>query len=172
MDIDWKQVVGAVAPTLAGALGGPAAGLAVAALSRALLGREDGTEAEVAAAVTGGGAEAVLKLREAEHAFRLEMRKQDNEEERIHAGDRASAREREAKTGDSKTPRRLAVLITVGFFGVLGFLLGAGKPESGGDALMIMLGALGAAWTSVVQYYFGSSVRSAAKDELIARGKA
>jgi hypothetical protein len=37
--MDWKKIVGAVAPTLATALGGPLAGMAAAAVSDALLGK-------------------------------------------------------------------------------------------------------------------------------------
>ena len=33
------------------------------------------------------------------------------------------------------------------------------------------LGAMGAAWASVVSYYFGSSAGSAAKDKIIAGAK-
>ena len=171
MDIDWKQIVRTVAPAIAGALGTPAAAVAVAALSQALLGHPDATEAEVAAAVAGGGPETVLKLKEADHAFRVRMRELDTEDERIHAGDRASAREREAKAGDSRTPRWLAVVITAGFFIVLLALVFAGKPKDGGDALLIMLGALGAGFGQVLQYYFGSSSSSAQKNELLARAK-
>lgn len=63
----------------------------------------------------------------------------------------------------------LAVLITVGFFGTLASLIAYGKPAAGGDALLVMLGALGAAFTGVVSYFFGSSSGSAAKTELMAR---
>ena len=74
MDVDWKKVVGAVAPGLATALGGPLAGVAVSALSEQLLGRPDGSEAEVATALRVGGSDALLKLKDAEQAFQTRMR--------------------------------------------------------------------------------------------------
>jgi len=166
---DWRGVVRAVAPALGTALGGPVAGLAVAELSRALLGRSNGTHDEVAAAVSAGGAEAIARVRAADQAFQTRLKELDIDLERLHQADRASAREREASAQDSLTPRLLAGVITVGFFGVLGFLLVRGMPERGGEALLVMLGALGAAWASVVSYYFGSSAGSAAKTGLLAR---
>jgi hypothetical protein len=168
---DWKEIVGAVAPSLATVLGGPVAGLAVSALSNALLGRANGTEAEVAAAVAAGGGDVLAKIKEAEQAFLVRMRELDIDVEKLHQVDRASARDREVKAGDIATPRALAGLVTLGFFGVLAWLLVNGKPTDGGDALLVMLGALGGAWGSVISYYFGSSAGSAAKTDIMGRAK-
>lgn len=167
MAADWKSIVGAVAPGLATALGGPLAGAAVAALSNKLLGRDDGTEADVAAAVSAGGPDALLAIRQADLAFATRMRELDIDVERLHQADRADARQREVKTGDHWTPRALAAAVTVGFFAALAWLLYAGMPASGGEALLVMLGALGGAWGTIVAYYFGSSAGSARKDEIL-----
>lgn len=169
MDVDWKKLVGAVAPGLATALAGPLAGAAVAALSQELLGQSGGSEVEVAEAIRTGGAEALAKIKAADQAFAVRMRELEIDVDKLHQADRDSARKREAATGDVITPRLLAVGITAGFFGVLGWLLTQGKPDTGGDALLVMLGALGGAWASVVAYYFGSSAGSAAKTDLLAR---
>lgn len=166
---DWRALVGAVAPTLATALGGPLAGAAVGAISQQLLGRTDAPQADVIQALQAGGPDALLKLRQAEQDFTQRMRELDIDVEKIHQSDRTSARERETRAGDTLTPRLLAVLVTAGFFGVLAWLLSQGKPAAGGDALLVMLGALGGAWGSVVAYYFGSSAGSAAKTEMLGR---
>jgi len=166
MSFDWKGALKTVAPALATALGGPLAGVAVKSISDSVLGKPDGSEDEIAQAIQSGGADALLKLKQAEQQFILDMKKLDVDIEKLHADDRANAREREVKTGD-KTPAILAGVITIGFFGILGYMLKYGTPEHGGEALLILLGALGAAWGSVVQYYYGSSAGSARKDELM-----
>lgn len=170
MSFDWKKTLAAIAPALATALGGPLAGVAVQTISTSLLGKPDGDEAEIAVAIQTGGADALLKLKQAENDFTVRMRELDLDLERIHQGDRASARDRQAKTGD-KTPAILAGVITVGFFSVLIFMLLRGVPKEGGEALLVLLGALGAAWGSVVQYYYGSSKGSADKNNLFAKGR-
>jgi hypothetical protein len=170
--MDWKDlasIVGKAAPILGTLLGGPAGG-AVGGLIASALGTGN-DPAEVSAALANP--DAVIKLREIESRRQVELQSLAVEmakaELAASTADRASAREREAKTGDTFTPRSLALLVTLGFFGVLGYLLAAGKPAQGGDALLVMLGSLGAAWTAIVAYYFGSSAGSAAKTELLGK---
>lgn len=63
----------------------------------------------------------------------------------------------------------LAVLITLGFFACIGALLFAPPPNAEmRDTLLVLTGGLGAAFSIVVQYYFGSSSGSRAKDEALA----
>lgn len=167
--MDWKKIVSTVAPMIGAALPGPFGPLAVSAISAAILGKPDGTPEEIDAAIAAGGPEVLLRVKEADHAFEERMTELGVDLERLAQTDRASARDREVRTGDSWTPRGLALLVTVGFFSVLGFLLVSGKPAAGGDALLVMLGALGGAWASIISYYFGSSVGSAEKTALLGR---
>lgn len=158
-----KSLIGKVAPfapVVASALGGPAAGAAVGVLSDLLLGHKGGSADQVLAAVSNNP-DALLKLREADHAYEIEL-------ERIAAEDRKSARAMRIATGDW-VPGALAVFITLGFFGTLGYILSEGVPQEGGEALLVMLGALGAAWGQVIAFYFGSSAGSKAKTDALSR---
>jgi hypothetical protein len=163
------NLVRTVAPTIASAVGGPLAGMATRAISEALLGRPDGSEADLAEAAAKASPEQLLALKQAENEFAVKMRELDIDLERIANEDRNSARHREIQTRDW-TPRVLAGLITVGYFGALFYMLRNGLPQHGGsEAMLVMLGTLGTAWGGVVAYYFGSSAGSKAKDEAIRR---
>ena len=64
----------------------------------------------------------------------------------------------------------LSGLITVGFFGLLWLLISISIPEQNKEILNIVVGALIGSFSSIVAYFFGSSLGSARKDEII-RGK-
>ncbi|MCA9344949.1 hypothetical protein KC946_03870 [Candidatus Saccharibacteria bacterium] len=99
------------------------------------------------------------KLKKAEDEMLLELYKLD-------VIDRDSARKLAL---NDNTPRVLAYLITFGFFGmllVINFL-----PEANQSILNIMIGSLGTAWVSIVNYYFGSSLGSRNKNELLLKPK-
>lgn len=172
MSFDWKGLVKSIAPTIGTALGGPLGGMAGVALTKAL-GLGDGAakdDAALATAVQAASPDQLLALKQADQEFALQMQKLGFENlealEAIAAGDRANAREREIKTQDW-TPKALGLAITLGFFGLLYFLLRHEPPSGSRDILNIMLGSLGSAWIGVVTYYFGSSAGSARKTELM-----
>lgn len=162
------NLVKTVAPSLATAVGGPLAGMATRAISDALLGKPDGTEDELIDAAAKASPDQLLALKKAEQDFAVRMRELEIDLQRIDAADRSSAREREVKTGDW-TPKALAGAVTLGFFGVLGYMIAYGLPTQGGEALLVMLGTLGTAWGGIVSYYFGSSAGSKEKSEAMNR---
>lgn len=158
------QVLRTVAPTIALAVGGPFGPLAATAIS-AVLGTAPGDSKAAEAALLTATPDQLLALKKAENDFTVQMKTLDISEEKLTFDDVASARGREIAVKDS-TPKILAYAVTLGFFGILGYLLYEGKPP-GGDVIMVMLGALGTAWTGIVSYYFGSSAGSASKDKTI-----
>ncbi|MFN7726299.1 MAG: hypothetical protein ACK5QH_14625 [Rubrivivax sp.] len=171
--MDWKKIVGAVAPTLATALGGPLAGMAAAAVSDALLGKPNGTDAEIATALQAGGPDALLRLKQADQAFAVRMQELGIDLERVHANDRADARGREVKTGDKATPRVLAGLIVGGFLLMVWFVLaghvGGLKDPVAAGLIGTLIGYVSAKADQVVSYYFGSSAGSAEKTALLGK---
>ena len=172
MDFDWKKLVASVAPMIGTALGGPLGGSAVAAIAAAF-GIAGDDEQAVAAAVANATPEQLLALRSADHDFKAKMAelgfKNEQELARLSVEDRSSARSREISIKD-KTPAVLAFVVTIGFFGILAFMLVQSPPEGARDVLNIMLGALATAWISIVAYYFGSSSGSAEKTRLMSKG--
>ena len=156
-----------VAPTLAGALGGPLAGAAAETLSRAVLG--DAAESPPRALeerLLARDPAALLAARAAETEFRKAVLEAQRKAERIAAEDRASARERQVALKD-RTPAILGFGVITGFFGVLGIMLAQELPAQAEPAFSIMLGALATMTAAVVNYYFGSSAGSREKTALL-----
>ena len=168
MKNELLSIIRTVAPGIATAFGGPLAGMAVRAVSQTLLGRPDGTQEEVEAIIAGASPSDLLKLKELDKHFKIEMKKLEIDLDKIEAGDRDSARKRQVATKDT-TPAILAVAVFVGFFGILGVLMFYEVPEQSLSPLNVMLGALATIIVQVASYYFGSSRGSAAKNATIAR---
>ena len=84
--------------------------------------------------------------------------------EELAVKDRASARDMQVQT-KSLIPPTMAVLVTVGFFGILVALM-FGQVQRN-EEVMVMLGSLGTAWTGIIAFYFGSSHGSQNKDEML-----
>ncbi len=167
MDFDWKAVIRSVAPTIATALGGPLAGAGVAAISQTLLGKKDGTEKEIAAALQGASPEMLLEIKKADQAFAVRMKELDIDIERLTYDDRADARKRESIVKDN-TNRTLAFLIVGAFIAlVASTILGYAKVDS--VLAGTLVGYLSAKCEQVLAYYFGSSKGSVEKTNLLAR---
>jgi hypothetical protein len=169
--MDIKAILATVAPWIATALTGPLGGMAVTAAADAL-GLTDKTEASVKLALSGATAEDMLKLKQADQGFATQMQALDFQNiesmAKLENADRDSARNREIQVKD-RTPKILAYLVTLGFFGMLIFMLFKIIPTENRDILNIMLGALGSTFTAIVSYYFGSTRGSEAKSAMLAQ---
>lgn len=163
--MDWLKQI---APTIATALGGPLAGMAVSAISKAVGVDEDKVQDLISSNKMTPDQIAQVKLAE------IELKRQENELglnfESLAVDDRKSAREMQATTR-SIVPPALAAIVTIGFFGIMVMML-LGKVDSNNPAILMMLGSLGTAWTGIIAYYFGSSAGSQAKTDLLSKAPA
>jgi len=160
--MDWLKQI---APTIATAMGGPLAGMAVSAISKAI-----GVDPDKVGDLISSNklsAEQIAQVKIAE----IELQKQAQELglnfEKLEVEDRKSAREMQATTR-SIVPPALAAIITVGFFSIL-IMMMIGKVDGNNPTILMMLGSLSTAWTGIVAYYFGSSAGSQAKTDLLSK---
>jgi len=157
--MDWLKTI---APTIATALGGPLAGLAIEAVSKAI-----GIDAkDVQSTISEGKltADQIMLIKQAEIEMAARAQEMGLDFAKLNVEDRKSAREMQAETR-SYIPAILAISVTIGFFGILvGMMTETFKTS---DPLMLMLGSLGTAWTGIIAFYFGSSAGSQAKDDLL-----
>ena len=157
--MEWLKQI---APTIATAFGGPLAGLAVDAISKAI-----GIDPKDVQSTLEQGklsAEQIGAIKQAEIAMAARAQELGLDFEKLAVDDRKSARDMQTKT-QSWIPGLMAIAVTLGFFGILVGLMTDHFKTS--DALMLMLGSLGTAWTGIIAFYFGSSAGSQRKDELL-----
>jgi hypothetical protein len=168
-----------IAPTLATMIGGPLAGGAVTALESAF-GLDAGAGPDAITKVIQTGAmtpEIIAKVREADQAYATKMKSLDIDLAKINAdhdtlmaqtqeADLASARTMQETTKDW-VPQALALVVTAGFFGILGWMLVNSKTLTDQPVLMVMLGSLATAWASIVNFYYGSSAGAKKANEAL-----
>lgn len=168
--MDFKDIIKTVAPWIGTALGGPLGGMAVKAAADAL-GLSDSTADAIKAAVSGATPDQLLALKEADQNFQIQMQTLGfaniKDLEAIAAADRDSARKMQI-ANPSFMPAVLSAVITIGFLGILiGMMAGVLTTDSS-DALLLMLGSLGTAWTGVMAFWFGTTRQSENKTSMLA----
>lgn len=158
---DWKKILGAIAPKLAMAVGGPFAGMATKFIAAKLLGNESASEIELAEAIENASPAQLAQLKGIEAEFKTEMRRLGIEEYGLEIEDRKDAR----AIVDKRPQIVLSIMYSIGYFGlVIGLMLGTLEiPENGRDMMIGLLGVLTAAQTQVLNFWFGSS--SGSKDK-------
>ena len=152
-----------IAPTIATCLGGPLAGLAVTALSKLFGVAPD----QVQSMINDNklSADQIAAVQQEEIKFKEQTQALGLNFEQLAVEDRKSARDMQTVTG-SIIPPMLSILVTLGFFGILVYLM-VRPADTANTPLMIMLGSLGTAWTGIIAFYFGSSAGSRAKDQML-----
>lgn len=165
--MSWLDTITKVAPVVASALGGPLAGVAVTALGE-LFGISEPTQSKIQAVIENGQltGEQISAIRQLELKLKADEAERGFRYKELEFKDSDSARQMQMTT-HSKTPSLLTGILTVGFFGTLYMVMI--HPEMKESApLMIMLGALGAEFTSACKFWFGANSGSDRTKELLA----
>ena len=161
----FGPLIGSIAPTIATALGGPLAGMAVKTLSSALLGHEDGTESDIMAALQGASPDQLASIKKIDADFAVQMKSLDIDLARMAVDDRKSARDMQMVTKSWLVPT-LATMIIAAFIAVtFATLMGYAKIESALAGTLV--GYISAKAELVLSFYFGSSAGSEKKDEML-----
>jgi hypothetical protein len=151
--MNWKNIVKTVAPVLGTALGGPMAGAATKFIADKFLGEPNASDEQISQAMLTASPEQLLKLKQLDTDFALQMRQLDVDIYQIDANDRDSARKREMSIKDS-TPAILAFGLAIGFFAITWKLLSDGIVS---EADQIILTTISNLFMFALTYYFGSS---------------
>ena len=147
-----KNIVGAVAPTLGTALGGPMGGMAANMIAEVL--GVPNTPKAIETAIQQATPEQMLELKKAENAFEVQMKELDVDVFKLEVADGQDAR---SKFSKDWTARIMGTFVVGGFMGYI-FLVTLQPPEQNSEALInLVLGYLGGLASAVISFYFGAS---------------
>ena len=147
-----KNIVGAVAPTLGTALGGPMGGMAANMIAEVL--GVPNTPKAIEKGIAEATPEQMLELKKAEQDFELQMKELDVDVFKLETADIQDAR---GKFSKDWTARIMGIAVVGGFMGYI-FLVTIQPPEQNSEALInLVLGYLGGLASAVISFYFGAS---------------
>jgi|TARA_B100001939_G_C16809714_1_gene559413 hypothetical protein len=147
-----KDIVGAVAPSLGTALGGPLGGMASNVICE-VLGCDNNSKA-IDKAVQNATPEQLLELKKAEKQFEIQMKELDVDLFALETADKQDAR---TKFSKDWTARIIGIFTVGGFLGYI-FLVTLQPPEQNSEALInLVLGYLGGLASAIISFYFGAS---------------
>ena len=153
-----------VAPTIATALGGPLAGLAVTAISKAIGVSEEDVEKTMNAGKMS--AEQIVQIKLAEIEFQKQTQELGLNFEKLATDDRKSARDMQIAT-NSFVPPMLSILVVTAWGIIQYFLLTHVIATEMREIIIRVLGTLDGALMLVLSFYFGSSAGNSRKDEML-----
>jgi len=153
-------------PVLGTALAGPLGGAAASFIADKL-GIESKTIEAVTEVLNSGKMtpDQITQLKLADIEFQKFCKQHQIDLAKLDVDNTKSARDMQMAT-KAMTPAVMSYVITLGFFGILGYMMSSAYQSS--EPLLVMLGSLGTAWVAVVNFWFGSSHGSQSKDALIA----
>lgn len=164
------QVLETMAPTIATAVGGPFAGMAITKLE-ALFGIDPSTPLEdkqtaIEQGLLTANPDQLLALKKADQDFQATMTKLGVDKEALELGDVANARAMQMATKDS-TPRILSYLL-LAFTGIMISATMFGWSKADSVLAGTMIGYLVSETKAMMQFWFGTTRGSQDKDATIA----
>ena len=169
--MDWIATLKSIAPTVASALGGPLAGIAVSALGDAL-GVTEATQDRIATALTNGS----LTPDQLTQIKVLELKYTDDEKERGFRYSELSFKDRDSARAANVAGKTQLPLFWLSLF-LLTITLGTecsilffGYPERTSEIVIgRVLGLMDAVTMMVLAYWYGTTNGSSQKNEAVSR---
>ena len=146
-----KSVLGALAPTLGAAVGGPLGGQAGAIISK-VLGVPNNPKS-IETAMNNITSEQMVELKKAEKDFELQMKQLEVDIYKLETEDIQDARD---KFSNDWTPKFLGILSVLGFFGYIGLVTIFPQPDESDDIVLLVIGSITGIATAVISFYLGS----------------
>ena len=147
-----KNIVGAVAPTIGSAMGGPLGGMAMNKIADVLGVPND--QKSIQQAIRNATPEQMLELKKAEQEFEVQMEELGVKVFELETQDKQHARGMFSKDW---TARIIGLFTIGGFLGYI-FLVTLQPPEQNSEALInLVLGYLGGLASAIISFYFGAS---------------
>ena len=147
-----KNIVGAVAPTIGTALGGPMGNMAMGKIAEVLGVPND--QKYIQQALQNATPEQMLELKKAEQEFDVQMKELEVDVFKLETEDKQHARSMFSKDW---TARIIGLCTIAGFLGYI-FLVTLQPPEQNSEALInLVLGYLGGLASAIISFYFGAS---------------
>ena len=147
-----KNIVGAVAPTIGSAMGGPLGGMAMNKIADVLGVPND--QKSIQQAIQNATPEQMLELKKAEQEFEIQMEELGVKVFELETQDKQYARGMFSKDW---TARIIGLFTIGGFLGFI-FLVTLQPPEQNSEALInLVLGYLGGLASAIISFYFGAS---------------
>tara|TARA_R100000541_G_scaffold43887_1_gene51047 strand:- start:57 stop:536 length:480 start_codon:yes stop_codon:yes gene_type:complete len=147
-----KNLIGAVAPTIGTALGGPMGNMA-ANMVADVLGCESSPK-KIEKAMESATPEQLSKLKKMDTEFDIKMKELDVDLFALETADKQNARGMFSKDW---TARIIGITVVGGFMGYI-FLVTIMPPEQNSEALInLVLGYLGGLASAIISFYFGAS---------------
>ncbi|MDA8636735.1 hypothetical protein N9L70_10190 [Rhodobacteraceae bacterium] len=147
-----KGILGAVAPTIGTALGGPMGGMAAKMVAEAL--GVDNDPKKIEKAIQAATPEQLAELKKIDADFDVKMKELDVDLFALETADIQSARGMFSKDW---TARIIGITVVGGFMGYI-FLVTIQPPEQNSEALInLVLGYLGGLASAIISFYFGAS---------------